>query len=186
MRYGNDFSAPCRPAPTSTPPLQRVQHSELEREIGFLTRSPEIHDGSAATLLQPLSGGGGLYLTREGLLAEVRPTTDPGLLNVRRFRGCARSMWQSVAKCLPEVQAGASLPRFWLTREGVAAMGAVLYGVLDVVALDVLERGNDREEALLRVKDANADPETYLRHVQWDRARAVLAAVLHPSIADFG
>ena len=184
MHDANNTSAPCRPGPTNTPPLRRVPRSTLEREIGFLTRSPEIHGGHTATLLQPLSGGGGLYLTWDGLLAEVRPTKNPELHDLRRFRGCAQSMWECIATCLPEVQAGTSLRRFWLTREGEAATGTVLYGVLDVVALDVLERGSDHDEALLRVRDANTNPEFYLGHIQWSRTRAALAAVLHRSVAD--
>ena len=53
--------------------------------------------------------------------------------------------------------------------------------VLDTVAMDVLERGCDRDEALHRIREANADPEAYLQHGRWDRARrAVLAIFGHP------
>lgn len=132
MHLACDFSLPGPPAPSGRPPLQRVPRSRPECKIRLLIRSPEIHDGSTATrLLQPLSGGDGLYLTGKSLFAE-----------------------------------------------------ALLDGMLDMVAPDVLERGNDPEEARLRVRDANAGPEAYLRHARWNPVRAADGAVLHPLLAD--
>lgn len=159
--------------------LQRLPRSTVEREIGFLTYAREIRDGHTATLLQPLSGDGGLYLTHHGLLAEVRPTTDAQMLRVRCFRGSPSSMWEDVAEHLPDVQVGRSMPRFWIAQESSAGVGKVIYSVLDVLALDVLERGSDRDEIAVRVTDANADPEGYLERIRWDRTREAVLAALH-------
>lgn len=149
----------------------------LERSIGFLTHAPEIQEGPIATRLQPLKRGG-LYLTRTAALAEVRPTTDPETLEVRRFGGSPDTVWESVRVCLPEVWIGESLPRFWLVQEATAYPATALHGVLDLVTLDVLERGSHREDVLRRVAGANANPAMYLREVARARTREIVRAAL--------
>lgn len=176
-------SSPAIPrssAPRGGSALRRAPRSTVEREIGFLSEAPEILGGHTATLLQPLSGGGGLYLTHDGLLAEVRPTTDAQMLDVRCFRGSPAAMWADVADHLPEVQVGRSMPRFWPAREIATGVGRAVYSVLDVLALDVLERGSERDEIAVRVADANADPEGYLERIRWDRTREAVLTALRP------
>jgi hypothetical protein len=166
------------PDPGLSAPLRRVRRSVLERHIGYLSHSSAICGGHTSTLLQRLASGGGLYLTNGGALAEIHPTVEPDTLDVRIYSGPPESLWEGVRSQLPEVIPGETTSRFWVVHEYGGEAGALIYGVLDVVAMDVLERSTDAEEVLGRVTTANADPGSYLREIAWGRAFHIISEVV--------
>lgn len=165
------------PLPCSAPPLQLVSRSQLERGIGFLTHAPLIQAGHIATRLLRLYGGGGLYLTYAAELAEVRPTSSPEILRGRKFSGTPASMWEAVAAALREVRIGITLSRFWMAEEIAPLTSCRTYGVLDLAAMDVVERGSEAEEVRRRVHSANSDPGGYLRELLEQQKREALRGI---------
>lgn len=159
-----------------------ICRATAERAVGGLRDGPEIVAGTA-TRLQTLPGGRALYLTRSAELVEIAPGPNRRLLYLQWFSGSAEALWGAVGALYPGVQPGVSMPRFWQTEERVDFSGAVLYGVLDLLTLEVLEWECDQAAVRRRVEQANRDPEPYLSAIAQERVRDTLRSLLGFSAA---
>lgn len=144
--------------------LSRLRSSEpaeadravLEAHFGLWTTEPEICEDGRATRLATLPSGRTIFLTRTGEVLVIHHVERQAPLRSRLFSGSPEAIWRSLADHHPDAVPGCStLPRYWVLRENVSPAAAI-YGVFDLLQLQVVSRDTDRNVVAARVVALNS------------------------------
>jgi hypothetical protein len=130
----------------------------LEAYFGLWTTEREICEDGRATRLATLPSGRTLFLTRTGELLVVHHLERQAPLHSRLFSGSPEAIWRSLADHHPDAVPGCgALPRYWVLRENVS-LAAAIYGVFDLLQLQVVSRDTDRDVVAAQVATLNSAP----------------------------
>lgn len=130
----------------------------LEAHFGLWTTEPELSEDGRATRLATLPSGRTIFLTRTGEVLVVHHVERQAPLRARLFSGSPEAIWRALADHHPDAVPGCrALPRYWVLRENISPAAAI-YGVFDLLQLQVVARDTVRDVVAAQVATLNSAP----------------------------
>ena len=130
----------------------------LEAHFGLWTTEPELCEDGRATRLATLPSGRTIFLTRTGEVLVVHHVECKAPLRSRLFSGSPEAIWRGIGDHYPDAVPGCgAVPRFWVLRENISPAAAI-YGVFDILQLQVISRDTDRDVVAAQVAALNSAP----------------------------
>lgn len=135
-----------------------ADHAVLEAHFGLWSTEREICEDGRATRLAVLPFDRTLFLTRTGEVLVVHHVERQAPLHSQLFSGSPEAIWRALADHHPDAVPGClAMPRYWVLRENVSPAAAI-YGVFDLIHLQVVYRDTDRDVVAARVAALNSAP----------------------------